>query len=130
MVNDMLLSHVGLVCTSEENADRFYTGLLGLEKKTPKILSAEISRGLFDVDSEMLIINYERKPLVFEIFIAGQKGATPNRIEHMCLTVDDLESFLARCRAMDVTIVQVPKGDKIISFVSDYDGNRFEITSR
>jgi len=125
----MILNHVGLVCTSEENADRFYAGLLGLEKKSPKILPAAVSRAIFDVDSEMVIIKYESKPLVFEILIAGQEGAAANRIAHVCMAVDDLESFLVKCRAMDVTIVQVPKGDKIITFVSDHDGNRFEITT-
>ena len=34
----MLLKHVALVCSSENNSDKFYKDLLGLEKKETKIL--------------------------------------------------------------------------------------------
>ena len=36
----MILSHVALASSSEESADRFFGGLLGLKKSEPKILPA------------------------------------------------------------------------------------------
>lgn len=124
----MFMSHVGLVCASEETADRFYSGLLGLEKAAPKILPAEISRALFNVDSELPVIKYARGSVLFEVFIDASAVAAPDKIEHVCLAVDDLDSFLTKCKAMAAPVIQVPKGGKIITFVSDFDGNRFEIT--
>ncbi|MFH1981581.1 MAG: VOC family protein [Pseudomonadota bacterium] len=124
----MILSHVGLVCASEKNADRFYIGLLGLEKAAPKILPAEISRALFNMDSELTVIKYTRGSVVFEIFIDASAKAAPDKIDHACLAVDDLDAFLTRCKAMNAPVIQVPKGGKIVTFVSDFDGNRFEIT--
>ena len=49
------------------------------------------------------------------------------RIDHVCLEVDSLEAFLEACRKMEVEIVQVPKGDAMITFIKDDDGNLFEI---
>ena len=49
------------------------------------------------------------------------------RIDHVCLAVDKLEAFLEKCRNMGVEIARVPKGDAVITFIKDYDGNLFEL---
>ena len=54
----MHLRHVGLTCSSEENADKFYRDLLGLKKSEPKTLSADLSRAIFNLDIELQLINY------------------------------------------------------------------------
>ena len=54
----MIFKHTGLTCRTEENADRFYQQILGLEKQEPKVLPADISRGLFRIEEEIRIINY------------------------------------------------------------------------
>ena len=123
----MLLRHVGLTCSSEENSDRFYRDLLGLEKSGPKTLPTELSRAIFDIDAELPIINYMDNNVHFEIFISGQYGHPGGHIEHSCLDVGDLKSFLKKCREMGVEISQIPKGDKTLTFIKDYDGNLFEI---
>lgn len=126
----MIVKHVGLVCTSEQRADDFYAGILGLKKHSPKQLAPELSKAIFNVHSELTIINYTGESVVFEVFIAGRTDDAGGRIGHVCLELDDPEAFLSKCRDNDVAIVQVPKGDKIITFVSDDDGNRFEIKGR
>ena len=34
---------------------------------------------------------------------------------------------MKRCKAADVAVNRVPKGDRLLTFVKDYDGNLFEI---
>ena len=123
----MNLKHVALVCRSEENSDRFYQSLLGLPKLNSKTLSAELSKQLFKVDSEIQIINYGDDELGFEIFVFDKKQGDSIKIEHVCLAIEDRQSFLEKCRSMAVEILQVPKGDAVIVFIRDYDGNLFEI---
>jgi catechol 2,3-dioxygenase-like lactoylglutathione lyase family enzyme len=126
----MNLRHVALACSSEEKADRFYADLLGLKKAEPKRLLPDLSKAIFNVASEQIIINYVGARVHFEIFICNRHIKSDGKIEHVCLDVVDLDDFLAKCRRLDVKIVQVPKADKLLTFIMDYDDNLFEIISK
>ena len=126
----MHLKHVALTCSSEENADTFYADLLGLTKSEPKALPLELSKAIFNVDTEMLMINYQDEQVHFEIFITGSNGGNCRNIAHTCLEVDNLEVFLEKCRGLKVDVTRIPKGDKILTFIKDFDGNLFEIKER
>lgn len=126
----MLLKHVALVCSSEEKSDKFYESLLGLKKGSSKLIPSTLSKQIFNLDSELKIIDYAVDEIHFEVFINNQKVAEDKKIEHICLEVDDLESFLSNCNNMAVKILQIPKKKGFLTFISDYDGNLFEIKER
>jgi hypothetical protein len=66
----------------------------------------------------------------FEIFFTGQEGARTIRPDHVCLDVSSQEAFLKKCEAMKVEIIRVAKGESIVIFIKDYDGNFFEIKEK
>jgi catechol 2,3-dioxygenase-like lactoylglutathione lyase family enzyme len=123
----MQLIHIALVSSTEEKADRFYRDVLGLKKVNEKTIPAALSNQLFKVNSELKIVNYANDNVHFEIFISDTQRMHTDRIDHVCLAVDNLEAFLETCRKMGVEIVRIPKGDAIITFIKDYDGDLFEI---
>jgi catechol 2,3-dioxygenase-like lactoylglutathione lyase family enzyme len=123
----MLLKHVGLTCSTEDNADKFYRDLLGLKKSEPKTLVSDLSKAIFNLDSELQIINYQDETVHFEIFIAGRIKEQSRQIAHLCLVVDDLSVFIEKCHQINVDVAQIPKGDKTLTFIKDFDGNLFEI---
>jgi catechol 2,3-dioxygenase-like lactoylglutathione lyase family enzyme len=123
----MLLKHVGLTCSSEENADKFYRDLLGLKKSEPKTLNSDLSRAIFNLDADLLLLNYTDENIHFEIFVADQVDINRDLIAHQCLEVADLSEFIEECRAIGVAVVRIPKGDKTLTFIKDFDGNLFEI---
>jgi catechol 2,3-dioxygenase-like lactoylglutathione lyase family enzyme len=123
----MILRHVALTCSSEENSDRFYKSLLGLEKSEPKPLPRALSKAIFNVESELQMINYLDEYVHFEIFISSHSRRSVGQIEHVCLEVDDLQGFLKKCRNLGVEVSQIPKGDRTLTFIRDFDGNLFEI---
>jgi catechol 2,3-dioxygenase-like lactoylglutathione lyase family enzyme len=123
----MNLRHVALVCSSLRNADIFFGDLLGLRREGPKELPAEIAEALFGVSSPLSMVNYRNESAHFEVFIHGPAPRPPTAIEHACLEVESLERFLAKCRALNVRIIQVPKGASLLTFVRDFDGNLFEM---
>ena len=125
----MILRHVALTCSSEEKSDKFYKNLLGLQKSEPKTIPAALSKALFAINSELKIINYLNEYLHFEIFLTSHNNSSVRRIDHVCLEVDDLAVFLEKCRTLQVKIIQVPRKDKLLTFISDDDGNLFEIKS-
>jgi catechol 2,3-dioxygenase-like lactoylglutathione lyase family enzyme len=123
----MRLHHIALVSSSEENSDRFYRDLLGLEKKDARTVPAEKMAQIFNISEEARLINYGggNGPL-FEIFVTPVRENVP--VSHSCLTVDDREAFLEKCRKMDVPVRRIPRGDgTFIAFISDCDNNLFEI---
>ena len=65
----MTTVHVGLACSSEELADRFYRDLLGLQKAEPKTLPQSLSSAIFGIAADLKIINYSGAAAHFEIFI-------------------------------------------------------------
>jgi catechol 2,3-dioxygenase-like lactoylglutathione lyase family enzyme len=123
----MLLEHVGIACCTEDNADKFYRDLLGLNKSEPKTLPLDLSRAIFDVEAELKIINYRGKDLHFEVFISSRINNIYRQIAHLCLEVDALSEFIQKCRHLDVEISRIPKGDKVLTFIKDFDGNLFEM---
>ncbi len=124
----MKIHHVALVCSSEKSSDRFYMELLGLEKSGPKILSTELVRAIFNVESKMAVINYVGEKVRFEIFIADP-GNAPDAIPipHVCLEVKSIDELIERCRTMGFEVILAPKGDRILTFILDHDRNLFEI---
>jgi len=123
----MHLKHAALTSSSAEKADTFYADLLGLTKSEPKALPRELSKAIFNVDSELVMINYQDENTHFEIFITGESSGNSRPIEHVCLEIDNLEEFLEKCRSLNADIARIPKGDKTLTFIRDFDGNLFEI---
>lgn len=127
MGNKIFVKHVALVCGSEDNSDRFYNQLLGLTRLNSKTLPAALSRQIFDLDSELKIINYADDDIHFEIFIDGSPREDRTVIEHICLEIEDVAALIEKCYTMGVTNLQIPKGDSLLVFIKDFDGNLFEI---
>lgn len=123
----MLLKHAGLTCSTEDKADKFYRDLLGLNKSAPKTLPAELSKAIFNLESELKMINYMDEHVHLEIFVTNQPSAAPRPIDHLCLEVDDLTGFIEKCRGMQFAVALIPKGEKTLTFIKDFDGNLFEI---
>jgi catechol 2,3-dioxygenase-like lactoylglutathione lyase family enzyme len=126
----MILKHIALICTSEEKADTFYVDLLGLTKMEPKIISATLSQAIFNIHSDLKIVNYVGENLHFEVFIHNQTNPETARIEHTCIEVDDRPSFLEKCKTFGIKTMEIPVGDHVLIFISDHNNNRFEIKGK
>lgn len=126
----MRVSHVAIASSSEEEADQFYQDVLGLRKTKTVTLPANVMRPIFGIDEECKKINYEDGENRFEIFFIDQTRPRTPRPDHVCLEVSDLEAFLKKCEAMKVEIIRVAKGESIVIFIRDYDGNFFEIQEK
>lgn len=127
----MQFNHLGLVCRSEKNSDRFYRDLLGMEKLQSKVLPAEMSYQIFGLKNEYRLINYGKDNLNFEIFISSRQDFVPKQLGHLCLEIEDLPTFLQECEEYGVEINRIPKQDQsFLTFVKDFDGNLFEIKEK
>ena len=128
----MRLYHVGLVCSSEAASDRFYGELLGLTKVGGKHLDAELAAEIFDVPQAMDFIYYGDGDggLTFEVFLAPNLVPAGPHVPHTCLEFDDMVTLMTRAEIMGYALKRIPKGAKTLFFLSDDDGNLFELKQR
>jgi len=123
----MRLHHVGLVCSSQERADRFYGGILGLTKIKTSELTEDVMEQIFHTPQRCLMIFYGNDGLAVEVFVPEESPARKAPFEHLCLEVKEREAFLKKCHDNGLEVRRIPKGDTFLAFVADYDGNLFEI---
>jgi hypothetical protein len=91
------------------------------------LLPKDLTQRIFGVDLECPVVLYGNDHLSVEVFLAGAPDSRSPRFEHICLEIKNRESFRKTCEAMNVEVNVVPKGDRLLMFVKDYDGNMFEI---
>jgi catechol 2,3-dioxygenase-like lactoylglutathione lyase family enzyme len=126
----MKVRHIGLVCSSEDNADHFFGEVLGLRKSETRPLPRALAQAAFEVDLESMLVNYLGEEVHFEVIIDPRREPKRKPIEHVALEVDDLPAFLERCRRAGLTVRRVPRGEDYLTFVLDADGNLFEVKEK
>ena len=119
--------HLALARTSEETSDRFYVGLLGLEKRREKQVDAELCHALFGVARAHRLIDYAGDGVQFEVFLVPPGEQPPAGVAHVCLEVGDAAGLVARCQAAGLEVREVVRGERRVIFVVDEDGNLYEI---
>jgi catechol 2,3-dioxygenase-like lactoylglutathione lyase family enzyme len=123
----MRLNHIALVCGSEQRADDFYEGVLGLRRIKSFVLSNDLAHQIFGIDREYRVLVYGNDRFSAEVFLAAHPPGPDTGLAHVCLELKDREDFVKRCESMHVEVNRIPKGDTLLTFVKDYDGNLFEI---
>ena len=126
----MRIHHIGLVCGSEEKADRFYEGLLGLEKTRSFAIGAALSKGLFGFDSGFRALMYGKDDVSFEVFVVEEPVAICPRLCHVAIEVENQATLLERCRKLGIQIMEVPKEGKTVTMIQDFDANLFELKEK
>ena len=123
----MKLHHIAIVCSSIEKADRFYEGVLGLRKLKSGTLDRVFGEQLFGISQECEMILYGNDDFRIEVFVTVSAAKMKTPYHHICLEVKDRKSFLKRCEEAGIGVKRISKGDYLIIFIEDYDGNLFEI---
>lgn len=123
----MRVHHVAVVCRSRENADRFYMGILGLQKIKASSLNEDLTKQIFDTACECQIILYGNENFAVEVFVDASAAGKTNPFVHLCLEVEEREEFLGKCLSAGLVVNRVQKGNSQLVFVEDYNGNLFEI---
>jgi catechol 2,3-dioxygenase-like lactoylglutathione lyase family enzyme len=123
----MKLNHVALVARSQENADRFYEGILKLTKIKTSMLTSDLAMKIFGLNVECPLILYGNDAFAIEVFVTDRILPNSSPVVHICLQVEDREAFIIDCQSAGVEILLIPRGDAALCFVRDFDGNLFEI---
>jgi catechol 2,3-dioxygenase-like lactoylglutathione lyase family enzyme len=123
----MRLHHVAVICNSQENADRFYGNILGLRKIKATLLSEDFADAIFHIAQKCAVVLYGNENMVIEVFVPESPAENKASFVHLCLEVENRQEFARKCQNNNLTVNRVEKADSLLIFVSDYDGNLFEV---
>ena len=128
----MKAEHIAVGYNSEEEADRFFINLLGLEKGRSKLVSADLMNDFFGVKNEHKFIVYSSNQATFEVFITNNKSRAQDIFTHSCLLVEDREKLLSKASSMGYKIIKVPRkdGNGYYLFIRDLFRNLYEIKEK
>jgi catechol 2,3-dioxygenase-like lactoylglutathione lyase family enzyme len=123
----MKLHHLAVVCSTVERADKFYEGVLNLKKIKSGTLDRTFGEQIFDISQECEMILYGNEDFRIEVFVTVSDPKMKAPYVHVCLEVNDRKSFTKKCEEAGLAVKRIPRGDYMIVFIEDYDGNLFEI---
>jgi catechol 2,3-dioxygenase-like lactoylglutathione lyase family enzyme len=123
----MRLHHAAVVCHSRENADRFYRDILGLKTMKDATLSKELAEEIFATPQECQFMLYGNDDFAVEVFVVAEDSPAKPIFPHLCMEVADRMSFADRCDREGLEVRRIPRGDTLLIFVKDFDGNLFEV---
>jgi len=123
----MRLVHAALVSRSLINAERFFEQILGLKKIKEATLPQDLTQKVFNRPLECLALIYSGSGFAIEVLVSNAVKPLADPLAHLCLEVVDRKDFLERCRAAGLPVNSVPKGDSLLVFIEDFDGNLYEI---
>jgi catechol 2,3-dioxygenase-like lactoylglutathione lyase family enzyme len=121
--------HIALASNNEKDSDKFFKNLLGLEKTRSFKVSPDLMEKFFGVKKEQHIIRYENSALSFEIFITRDDSKSEDIYSHVCLSMQDKESFVEKASNLGFSTIKVPRknAEGYYYFVKDSFQNLYEI---
>jgi catechol 2,3-dioxygenase-like lactoylglutathione lyase family enzyme len=91
------------------------------------MLNEPLTEQIFGRAHECKIILYGNEYFAIEVFVTARAQEKGPSFEHLCLEVEKREDFLAQCQSNGIEVKRIPKGDSLLVFIEDYDGNLFEV---
>jgi len=126
----LTFNHIAFPSRSFENADRFFTGILGLERVKVSSVEPGLALTLFGRAEPWDIVTYRGGNLSVEVFVSDAAPPPAPSIVHLCLEVENRQAFLDRCRSAGLAVIQAPRGEAVVVFIQDFDGNRYEVKEK
>jgi catechol-2,3-dioxygenase len=129
IMEDTILHHIALQYTDKEDAETFFTKILGLQLEKIFTISSDLSNKIFGIKENIEVLVYNSEKARFEIFITKKQKPTSG-FDHTCIVIDNKEEFIKRCKQYNLQPNLVDKNGGQLLFVTDFSGNLFEIKEK
>ena len=124
----VMVSHLGVPCRSKQEADLFFTTILGLPRTRSFTVSSELSSSIFKQPGDVEVLVYDNGRVRVEAFVTPQP--ITSAYAHIGLEVEDLSNVCKACKRHGVECFTVPRGEKLLYFTRDFAGNLYELTEK
>ncbi|MHA1885279.1 MAG: VOC family protein [Promethearchaeota archaeon] len=128
----MEIEHIAVGSNSEEDADKFFVGLLGLKKIRAKTVSADLVENFFGINREHRFIQYGDDNSNFEIFITDDTTRASDIFTHTCIVIENRDEVIEKGTSMGFKFIRIPRkdGNGYYLFVRDLFNNLYEIKQK
>ncbi len=124
----MKIEHIAVAANSEEESDKFFMNLLGMEKTRSFAVSDELMEKFFGVKKEHKLLRYDKDDISVEVILTEDKSKVQDIFTHNCLLVDDPNTLIEKAASMGFTTIKIPrKGNGYYYFLKDTYLNLYEI---
>ncbi|HDR88401.1 MAG TPA: hypothetical protein ENN63_02065 [Bacteroidetes bacterium] len=120
-----MLEHVALAVNDSEEIENFFEEVLMFRLEKKFILPGEVTRQVFDVESNTDVYLMKRRGITLEIFITGEKEKKV--FSHLCLAYPDPQHVYERAAGKGYATILREKGEHTTYFIRDKSHNMFEI---
>lgn len=129
MCFEIKIDHIAVGSNSEQDADKFFIELLGLQRTRSFTVSADLMNQFFSLNNDLPVIRYGNSNLNFEVFITGNVEKAKNTFIHSCIVIDNRDEFLNKAITLRFPTIKVPRkdGDSYYLFIKDLFDNLYEI---
>ena len=123
------INHVSLCNRSPEQAESFFSGILGLSRLYEFEITGDIARRLFGISRTYRVLVYGNRDMKIEVFIC-ENGQLPAPAPlHICLELPDPEKTVRLAQAAGLDTIILQRQDHRTLFIRDFNGNLFELKS-
>ena len=121
--------HIAVASNSEEESDKFFVELLGLDKLRTFTVSSDKMNKFFNVNEDHNFIRYEKQDLSVEVIITNKQEGIKDKFTHSCILVENSINLTDKADTMGFKVIKVPreKNEGYYLFIKDTFGNLFEI---
>ncbi|MBU0600170.1 VOC family protein [bacterium] len=123
-----MLRHVGLEVIDKEKAMTFFLEVLGLKKTKSFLLNLSLTKDIFNLEEEVEVEVFTGEGIELEVFITDRR--LDKGYLHLCLEVENKESFIDRSKKHGLKPKIIKKGEKELLFIRDFSGNLYEIKEK
>ncbi|MHA2282242.1 MAG: VOC family protein [Promethearchaeota archaeon] len=128
----MKIEHIAVGSNSEEDSDKFFMELFGLNKIRSKSVSVDLMDNFFGVKREHRFVMYGDEKLIFEVCITNDTSKAHDVFTHCCIIIENRDELVNKAASMGFEFVKVPRKDSngYYLFVKDSFQNLYEIKEK
>ncbi len=125
MIDSMTLEHIALTINHQDEILDFYQGVLGMELIRTFTLNSELANTIFKINHDVQVYLLKKNSLVLEVFVSNEDKSIS--FSHICISVTNRESFIQNAADRNYTFIRKERDYGDLIFLSDNNGNMFEI---
>lgn len=123
-----MFQHLAFSINDINEIKGFYIGILGMKKIKNFTLNRDLSKQIFNFDSDIDVFLLKKDDLVLELFIS--KENSKNIYNHICIEVNNREELYLKAKNNNYECLRINRDYSDLIFIKDKSYNLFEIKEK
>ena len=121
----MNLEHIAISVNSFNEINDFYIEFLELKQLRNFVLDKDLSKNIFNVNTDIPVYLLNKGNLTIEIFVIDQ--VKRDQVNHICFSIHDREKLYKKAQEKAYECIRIKRESSDLIFIKDKSRNIFEI---